>query len=117
MTTDYTQADSELTLSFPESLCVPNFKLDEFIYGRTPSRTHYLTLTIHNELPNSQLNQALQKAISGKSHVQITASRSDGRTCNENVVVKESEPKQPNVYRLSVIGPSNRQAVQGVPKR
>ncbi|MGL5524702.1 MAG: hypothetical protein ACRDCY_12995 [Aeromonas veronii] len=118
MTTDYTQADSELTLFFPEALGITDFKLDEVIHGRmTSSRTHYLTLIIRNEQPNSQLNQALQKAISGKNHVQITVARSDGRTCNENVVVKESEPKQPNVYRLSVIGPSNRQVVQGVPQR
>ncbi|HEH9427676.1 TPA: hypothetical protein SIA32_002923 [Aeromonas sobria] len=114
MTTDYTQADSELTLSFPEALSIPDFKLDEVISGMTPSQTHYLTLTICNEQPNSQLNQALQKAISGKNHVQITVTRSDGRTCNENVVVKESEPKQPNVYRLNVIGPSNHTQVLGL---
>ena len=118
MTTDYTQTDSELALSFPEALSITDFKLDEVIRGRmTSSRTHYLTLMIRNEQPNSLLNQALQKAISGKNHVQITAIRSDGRTCNECVVVKESEPKQPNVYHLSVIGPSNRSAVQGVPQR
>lgn len=113
MTTDYTQADSELTLSFPEALSITEFKLDEM----TSSRIHYLTLMIRNEQPNSQLNQALQKAISGKNHVQISAIRSDGRTCNECVVVKESEPKQPNVYHLHVIGPSNRPVIQGVPQR
>ena len=118
MTTDYTQADSELTLFFPEALSITDFKLDEVSHGgMTSSRTHYLTLIIRNEQPNSQLNQALQKAISGKNHVQITVTRSDGRTCNENVVVKESEPKQPNVYRLNVIGPSNHTQVLGHPPR
>lgn len=113
MTTDYTQTDSELTFLFPELLAVDRFKLVE----QRTDHVHFFTFTLRNEQPGSRLNQALQKAISGKNHVQITAIRSDGRTCNECVVVKESELKQPNVYCLSVIGSNNRQAVQGVPKR
>lgn len=113
MTTDYTDQDSKLTFLFPESLGVNRFKLVE----QRADHVHFFTFTLLDERPGSRLNQALCEAISGKTHARMTVIRNDGLTCSESVIVKESKPKQPNVYHLSVIGPSNRSAVQRVPQR
>ena len=100
MTTDFTNRDSKLTFLFPEEFEVSPFNLVEL----KTHQVHVLTFTPLGEQPGSRLNQALQKAISDKNHVQVTAIRRDGATCIETVVVNETE--WPNNYRLSVIGPA-----------
>ncbi|OCA65084.1 hypothetical protein A9R10_00015 [Aeromonas piscicola] len=99
MTTDYTHQDSKLTFLFPESLGVNRFKLVE----RRADHVHVFTFTLLDEQPGSRLNQALCKAISGKTHARVTVIRNDGVTCSENVVVKESATEAPNDYCLSVV--------------
>lgn len=111
MTTDYTQADSKLMFSFPETLEANRFKLVEY---RT-DHAHVFNFTLLDEQPNSELNQTLCKAISSKAHVLVTVARNDGETRSENVVVRESATKEPNDYCLSVIGTSDRSAVQSKP--
>jgi hypothetical protein len=118
MTTDFTQAESKLTLWLDEEFSVPNFKLDEVINGRmTPSPTHLLKLTICNEQPDSLLNQALYQAINDKTTVPLRLTSNDDGSDIRDLNVVVNQPESPNVYRLSVIGPSNRQVVQGVPQR
>lgn len=107
MTTNYTNQDSKLTFSFPETLGVNRFKLVEY----RSDHAHVFTFTLQNEQPDSQLNQALCKAISSKTHALVIVTRNDGVTRSENVVVRESATKEPNDYRLSVIGTSNRSAI------
>lgn len=99
MTTDYTHQDSKLTFLFPESLGVNRFKLVE----QRTNHVHVFTFTLLDEQPGSRLNQALCKAISGKTHARMTVIRNDGVTCSESVVVKESATKEPNDYCLSVV--------------
>ncbi|MBW3810550.1 hypothetical protein GOY18_22595 [Aeromonas hydrophila] len=113
MTTDYTHQDSKLTFLFPESLRVNRFKLVE----QRADHAHFFTFALLDEQPGSLLNQALCDAISGKTHARMTVTRNDGVTCSESVIVRESKLKQPNVYHLSVIGPSNRSTVKRVPQR
>lgn len=112
MTNTYkNQHGDRLTFLFPEALEVNRFELVE----RHADRVHVFTFTLLDEQPNSELNQALCKAISSKAHVLITVARNGGVTRSENVVV--NQPESPNVYRLSVIGSINKSVVQGVPQR
>ena len=108
MTADYTHQDSKLIFFFPETHEVNRFKMVEY---RT-DHTHFFTFTLKNEQPNSRLNQALARHIDSKIHSLVIMTRNDGVTRRENVVVSKSATKEPNDYRLSIIGPSNRQTVQ-----
>ncbi|WP_323884015.1 hypothetical protein [Aeromonas caviae] len=98
-----------LTFLFPEALEVNRFELVECrvaaeINGiRHQDHTHFFTFTLLDEQPGSRLNQALCKAISGKTHARMTVIRNDGVTCSENVVVKESATGEPNDYCLNVV--------------
>lgn len=100
MTNTYKSWDGDrLIFVFPEAFEVSRFKLVE----RSADHAHVFTFTLLDEQPGSQLNQALRKAISGKTHTRITVIRHDGVTCSENVVVSESATEKPNDYRLSVV--------------
>ncbi|WP_270796981.1 hypothetical protein, partial [Aeromonas sp. QDB11] len=99
----------------------PRFGVAEFsaVWAYTPKmveyradHAHFFTLTLKNEQPNSRLNQALARHIDSKIHSLVIMTRNDGVTRRENVVVSKSATKEPNDYRLSIIGPSNRQTVQ-----
>lgn len=108
MTTNYTHQDSKLTFLFPEALEVSRFELFEYRATveinqiRHPDHVFVFTLTLLDEQPGSELNQALHKAIRDKALVQLIVIRNDGVTCSKNVVVSESATQKPNDYRLSV---------------
>lgn len=108
MTADYTHQDSNLMFFFPEAHEVNRFKMVEY----RADHAHFFTLTLKNEQPNSRLNQALARHIDSKIHSLVIMTRNDGVTRRENVVVSKSATKEPNDYRLSIIGPNNRQTVQ-----
>jgi hypothetical protein len=111
MTKIYTdEYDDKLTFCFSEKLEANQFKLVEYkrvtTFGSRVSETTlaaYFILTLQDEPSAAELNQALQSAIKNQQPVEITVFRNHEEAHKLYVVVKESEPKQANGYRLNVV--------------
>ncbi|TNH93895.1 YolD-like family protein [Aeromonas sobria] len=116
METCYTNKDGDkLTFYFSEKLEANQFNL---VYNNRVTTSGYrrdsetkdirlsgkfFVLTLQDEPSAAELNQALQSAIKNQQPVEITVFRNHEEAHKLYVVVKESEPKQANGYRLNVV--------------